>query len=97
MQKAARMITALGNLHVRKMFWREPEARRGEIGNEGRALGDVEDRRGWRRSANDRFWFWPNFFCTAKLRFSFFVFVNGTSLFQLIQARPKFFPFDVDC
>ena len=43
--EAARMIAALGDLQIGKMFRRQAEARRLEIGNENRARGDVEQRR----------------------------------------------------
>jgi len=40
------MVAALGDFQVGKMFRREPEARRPEIGDENRARGDVENRCG---------------------------------------------------
>jgi hypothetical protein len=42
------MIAAFGNFDVGEMAGREPEARRGEIRNEGGALGYIKNRRGWR-------------------------------------------------
>src|SRR6186713_672632 len=46
--EAARMIAALGNLHVGEMARREPKARRFVIGDVNGSRGDIEQRRGWR-------------------------------------------------
>ena len=43
--ETARVIAALGNLHVREMFGREPEARRVEIRNEIGPRVDLDNRR----------------------------------------------------
>ena len=44
--EAARMVAALGDFQIGKMFRRQTEARRREIGNENRTGGDIEKRRG---------------------------------------------------
>ena len=46
--EAARMVAALGDFQVGKMFRREPETRRLEIRNEDRTGGHFQQRRGWR-------------------------------------------------
>ena len=85
--EAARMIAALGDFQIGKMFRREAKTRRLEIGNENRARGDVQN---WRLRiadcglrSNDGFGF-AKFFRAANF-FRFFMFRSCAVFFQFVQ------------